>query len=552
MKPRTFFSALIVVSLVLLLAGGGLFAWVWASNPLRLAEGSRLTRPLAATYISRQAPLVFSLLTSPGQLRDFARAASSGRGRREVDREWEQLQSGLLAPLGLDYRQDFEPWLGQELTVAITDLDLDRDPGNGAQPGYLLSLATDDSLTAREFLQRFWQQRASRGTDLVFEQYKGVSLIQGEPSLVGRRRQPLATAVVGDRLLLIANDPKVLREAIANAQVAELNLDHDPDYRRALEHLRPNRIGLIWADLPRSAQWLSRQGFLSLPQTTTPPPGLERAAIALALESGGLQADGALLPAAGVTLPLPARTQPLGSLRFAPTDSRLVLAGVSLRDLWANAQTLLPGYPLVEETLQQAIAALQESWGVNLPTDIFAWSQGDWLLARDGEDWVFAVNRRSPEAQAAIAALDERAVSRGYQPTTLNLADNHPVTAWTRLRAEGRRNQLQASLRGAHTREGDYELFATSLDSLGRALEGGLVNRAGFRRVQAALPGRDQGLIYVDWTQTRGSLAQRIPALRLLAAPLEPLVRHLSAVGFSAHIEAEDLIRASLQLDLGA
>lgn len=552
MKPRTFFSALIAVSLVLLLAGGGLFAWVLANNPLQLAQGSRLSRPEAARYISRQAPLTLSLLASPRELRDFARAATRGRNRREVDREWEQLQAGLLTPLGLDYSQDFQPWLGSELTVAITEADLDRDPGNGEQPGYLLALSTRDSLTAREFLQRFWQQRASRGTDLVFEQYKGVSLIHGEPSLSGRRRQPLATAVVGDRLLLIANDPRVLREAIANAQVADLNLEQDPDYRRALDSLRPGRIGLIWADLPQTARWLNRQGILTLPQAADPTVGFGRAAIALALESGGLQADLALLPTDGTTLPRAIASPRINTLRFAPADSRLVLAGQDLAGLWQEAGSLLPGYPLIQNSLQQAIASLQERWGIDLPADVFAWSRNDWLLIRDGDDWVFAVNRTAPEAAAGIAALDALAVARGYQPTDLTLENRHPVTAWTRLKAEGRRNQLQASLRGAHTREGDYELFATSLESLGRALEGGLGNRADFRRVREALPTRDQGLIFVDWRQEREGLTRRLPGLKLLTAPLEPLLRHLSALGLSGGTTADGLVRASLQLDLGA
>jgi hypothetical protein len=152
-------------------------------------------------------------------------------------------------------------------------LDLDRDQGNGQQPGYLLVAETEDADRAREFLELFWQRQALNGVELKFERYKGVPIasaeaLEGLPQLGlpwGRSRQRreaaaavtrLATALVGDRFVLLASDPAVLRDSINNVQAPGLSLAADEAYQGAIAQLTGDRVGLAVVRPQETGQWL--------------------------------------------------------------------------------------------------------------------------------------------------------------------------------------------------------------------------------------------------------------------------------------------------------
>jgi len=71
---------------------------------------------------------------------------SSGQ-RRRARQELNQLKTNLLANTGLDYQRDIQPWLGDEITLAVTTIDI-GDEQNGRQPGYLMALATKTVIAA--------------------------------------------------------------------------------------------------------------------------------------------------------------------------------------------------------------------------------------------------------------------------------------------------------------------------------------------------------------------------------------------------------------------
>ena len=77
----------------------------------------------------------------------------------------EQIEQSLLKGSSIDYARDIRPWLGDEVTIACSQPDLDFDDANGEQPGYLLALdiAPEKSLQARESLQLYWQRQSLAG-----------------------------------------------------------------------------------------------------------------------------------------------------------------------------------------------------------------------------------------------------------------------------------------------------------------------------------------------------------------------------------------------------
>ncbi|MGB0564778.1 MAG: DUF3352 domain-containing protein, partial [Spirulinaceae cyanobacterium] len=279
MTMRSFFTALLTFAIAALLLAGGGFAWVLAQSPLNLRDGGVEETPTAAMFVSRQAPAMVSLLVNPDRLEALVQTQTPLKERQALRQEADQLKAGLLAQTGLNYQRDIRPWLGEEITVALTSLDYDRNPENGQQPGYLLAATAKNGELAREFLQLLYAKRASLGqADLVFEQYKGVNLVY--PRLRQSKITPIASAVVGDRYVLFANHPKVLKAAINNVQVPSLNLTQSSAYQDALESLEQPHIGLVYTNLLSVA----RQAV----ELDRPVPSLT---LALTLAQEGLVAD---------------------------------------------------------------------------------------------------------------------------------------------------------------------------------------------------------------------------------------------------------------------
>ncbi len=614
MKLRSFSSILISVVVGLLVVAAIGFAWLFSQSPLKLLTSGQVVTPAAAIFVPKQAPAMVSLLVNPEQLEQFRLALATPGERRQARAELQQLRQSLLANTGLEYERDVKPWLGQELTLAITTLDIDRDPTNGKQPGYLVALATQDAAQSGEFLQLFWQKRAIAGADLVFEQYNGVKLIYGntgdttsKPESASKRQstspkkdqnlwQPaalltdpsLATAVVGDRFVLFANHPKVLRDAINNVQAAELNLSNADLYRKALESLPDARIGLSFVNLPGLADWL---GSDTLPPQAGNRPGTvtpvyKTLAIALKLERGGLLAETALLGNQTGAI-APSLSQPVGALTYLPASSPLAAGGSNLSRLWSGVEVGTTGYPTIAQLIHQPLKDLQSRWQIDLPQDIFNWVQDEYAVGlvptangqivappaqKQGKraknapktkvldnDWVFVAQRTASDtAKQAIERLDAIAQKQGLSVGPITLG-NQTVSAWTRLTAAGGKKNaapaLQADVRGVHTTVGNYEIFATSVAAMEQALQAANQSLASSDRFQQAIaPIRqpNNGYFYLDWQTAQPLLAQRIPLLKVVELAGKPLFTHLRSLTVSSYGSQSNVQRGSMFIKLAS
>jgi hypothetical protein len=582
MKLRSFFLTLAAFVLVLLLLGTGGFVWVFAHSPLGLLTGGQDTTPRAAMFISRQAPVMVSLLVTPDQLGDVRQVVARPKDRRQTRAELEQLKRSVLATTGLDYDQDIQPWLGNELTVAVTTPDIDRDRANGQQPGYLLAIATRDPQRSREFLQLFWQKQAIAGTDLVFEQYNGVKLISGNSpgrstdnaTLKTPGSSPLAStlasAAVGDQFILFANHPKVLRDAINNVQASDLSLTSADVYDQALQTLTRPRIGLAVVNLPRLADWLGESPSVG----TNPPtsgslesaPTYETLAIALELQPSGLMAETAFVPTQnqGVSATpafAPTLSEPVGALRYIPVSSPFSASGTNLDHLWHQISKGLTGYDTIAQLIHLPVNDLQTRWAINLPDNIFSTVTGEYALglipvvgqpseqkrpssrrsqSPSTTDWIFVAPRSQMNARA-IAHLDEIAKAQGLSVGSLTLGDQ-TISAWTRLSAASSKTTasqtLQADVRGVHTSIDNYEIFATSIAAMDQALHAvdhSLGDSTSFQQATEPFLKPNHGYLYVDWPTSVPILERQFPLFKVAELAGKPLFDHLRSLTISAY-----------------
>lgn len=568
-KRRSFFYFLAVSVVVLLLTGIGGCYWLVRGSPLTLLQGGTQATPEAAIFVPKQAPVMVSILVNPDRLEKLRQVVARPQQRRRSRQEIDQIKTTLLANTGLDYRRDIQPWLGDEITVAVTKSDYDRDSYNGQQPGYLMALATKDVEKSREFLQLVFSKQAIAPTDLEFEDYKGVNLVyhkaRPQPEQIPKplTKRILSGAVLGDRFVLLANHPMVIKDAINNVQAPDLNLTTSSRYQQALNQLPPRRLGLAFLNLPSVVSW---QGIESAAQ-------YESQIIALEANRKGLLTETTLLAASTPEVAsTPELTEPVGALQYIPATSGLAIAGTDLSNLnntalsqlWTQvAHISTSGYDAISRLINQPLANLQQRWGIDLAQDIFSWVQGEYALAllphtdKLTADWVFVTEKSAATAEG-ISRLDALARQRGYDITALPLADQK-IAAWTQLTttplakendSEENAITIKAKVLGVHGTTDKYEILATSVEAIDAALKayqnGSLLNDAKFQASIEAIPQPNAGYVYLDWIATQELLERQLPVLKLVEVIVKPLFDNLRSLTVSSYGSEEGLLKGGV------
>jgi Protein of unknown function (DUF3352) len=550
MRQNSLFGFLVAGVIVLLLIVIAGFYWFFGKSPVNLIGNGTASEPGAAMFVSKNAPAMVSMLVNPDRLQ-----------AKNSDRELSKLKTSLLANTGIDYKQDVQPWLGNEITLAVTSLDIDRDPANGRQSGYLMALATKKPEKSREFVDLLFSKRALAGENLVVEDYQGVKLISDtSPSEKGL----LVGASVGD-FVLFANDPKVLRDAINNVQAPDLNLTNSTQYQKALKQLPKGSLAAAFLNLPNVAEW---QG-LKLSEAT-----YDSQIVSLALNPKGLLAETSLLASSATSPPSSQLSQPVGALDYIPGTAGLAISGVDLSNLdksdlaqlWKQLTTAISGSQKdVTSSLVQPLADVQKGWGINLQKDIFSWVQGEYAVAllphqeQINPDWVFVVEK-SEGVPLSISRLDAIASSQGLNVSSLTL-DNQKIFAWTKLTTvtnnadSGSKSiNLKAKVQGVHTNLGNYEIFTSSIDTMDQVLkvkDNSLVKNRNFQDSIAAIPRPNQGYLYLDWAKSHEIVERQIPILKLVEVVAKPFLDKVRSLIVSSYGSDTGLLKGGVffQLD---
>ncbi|MBG1257983.1 DUF3352 domain-containing protein [Nostoc commune] len=533
-RQRSFIGFIVAGAIALLVIAIASFYWFFAKNPANLTASTG--QPNAAIFVSKLSPVMVSLLTNPDRLQALER-----------EEELSKLKTSLFAKSGIDYKQDVQPWLGDEITLAITTLDIDRDLENGQQPGYLLALATKQPEKSREFVELLFSKRALAGANLAVEQYKGVKLISDNSQA---EKDLLAGAVVGEGFVLFANDPKVLRDAINNVQVPDLNLTSSPEYQKATKQLPKGGLAVAFLNLPIVAKW---QG-LELPEQT-----YDSEIISLALNPKGLLAETSFLTSSEIVPPSAPLSKPVGALQYIPASAGLAISGSNLSNLgnsdlaklWKQATATIYGSGEdVVSRLAKPLVDVQKSWGINLPEDIFSWVKGEYAIALLPEkeqttpDWIFVVEK-SESVEQGIARLDAIASSNGLSISPLSI-DKQKISAWTELTTatkktdakEGASFSIETKVRGLHTTLGNYEIFTSDLETINEILtskDNSIIDNRNFKDSIAAIPLPNQGYIYLDWTKSQNLLERQVPILKLVEVLGKPFFNNLRSLTVSSY-----------------
>ncbi|MBU7584090.1 MAG: DUF3352 domain-containing protein [Nostoc sp. TH1S01] len=540
-RQSSFFGFIAAGAIALILIAIAGF-WFFTRTPVNLVT-STTSQPGAAIFVSKLSPVMVSLLTNPDRLQALEREG-----------EISKIKTSLLAKSGIDYQKDIQPWLGNEITLAVTTTDLDRDPANGQQPGYLMALATNKQDKSREFVELLFSKRVLAGANLDTEEYQGVKVLYDNQ---------LAAAVVGDGFVLFANDPSVVKDAINNVQAPDLNLTSSPQYQKALQQLPEASLAVAFLNFPIIAQW---QG-LELAE-----PTYDSQIVSLGLNSKGLLAETSFLTASELTPSSSLLAKPVEALKYIPASAGLAISGANLSNLgesnlakfWTQIKTAISGSGTdVISRLVQPLTEVQKTWGINFTQDIFSWVKGEYaiaLLPRTGQvlpDWIFVVEK-TEEVPEGIAKLDAIASSKGLSSNTLSL-DKQKISAWTELTAKQTQIQdrpsftIEATAQGIHTTLDNYEIFASDLATMNEVLAGkekSLLDDRNFQNSVAAIPQPNQGYVYLDWAKSQAVLERQIPVLKLIEVLGKPFFNSLRSLTVSSYGSETNALKGGVFLQL--
>jgi hypothetical protein len=576
MKLRSFFSFLVVGVFALLALSAGGFYWLTTQTPLNLLNGGPTNTPAAAVFVSKQAPLLVSMLVNPDRIEALRQVFATPAERSRSHAEFEQIKKSLLANTNLDYSRDIQPWIGDEITFAIATPDIDRDRNNGQQTGFLLALSSRNSDRSQQFLDSYWKKQSTTTKLVKSEQYKGIQLTYKELPTINQKSQSIsplnrlnlpssnlpsnfATALIGDsydlknnhNFVLFANDPKVLRDAIDHLEVANLNLNNSPEYQKALQQLTQGRIAL---------------GFVNIPQPEiekNPQVSLNSLGVAVGVNRRGLVAETALVTSSENTT-IPKLSEPVQALQYIPSASPFAVASTDLNNFWTDLSSTVSTNPEVSKLADRTLADIQTAWGLNLPQDIFNWVKGEYALAMipglsNSSDWIFAAET-SADSQKAIARLDEIARSKEYSIGSFTLR-NQKIAAWTQLTTNPnygsenkRKSAIETEAKGVRATVGKYEIFTTSPEAMDEALKaaetGSLVANQDFQTSIEPLPTSNNGYFYLDWPSSRAIWEKQIPLLRLIELSARPLFDHLRSLTITSTGETAGIRKATIFMRL--
>lgn len=565
-KLRSVFLQLLATVLAFLLCSGTV--WALDAEPSLGTPPEPELGPDSVHFIPKAAPLMVSLAGNASPLKLLG-TNSGGSSFQYTD-----LPATVLATAGIDYRQDIRPWVGDELTFALTDL------GTGQGPGYLLVLKAKNGRDANAFLEKFWQLQADAGQSISFERYKGIDIISAQvaPSLAGAKTtslpnqlkpvQSLSTAKVEDRFVLVANRNPVLQQALDTLKQPGSQLAKRPDYQTAIATLNPkSSTSIAYLNLEKLVPALSGKPTASATYKSL--------GVALDESRQGMLVETALISAPDRQLPT-VKTKPMDptvALSYFPGNSPLVVSGIDLGALWSQIDQDLQGYPALKSWVNKTLGAWGQTRGLSLTSKIFPLIDGEYawallpeslspvLSAQDAKaDWLFAYEQTSSDkSKQLISNLNDLANQQDLGTSPFELA-GRKVYAWTRLvsqeidTTQGSNLTFKTEVTGAYANIDNQKVLASSPEALGLALEAGngaLSNQRSFQDAIAPFDQPNQGFVYLDWPALQPLLQKNLPIVSKLEAHAQALTSKLRSVSVSSYGETMEVQHSKWYLRFG-
>jgi hypothetical protein len=529
MKVRSLIIAILTGVIALSIVGANAYGWIVEHRSILLLNRTIRQPPATAIFVPKNASAVISLLANLDDLGNLHRLATPERQKRAEYHAIAQWKKQLADRVHLDYQREIAPWLGEEITLAMTNPDLDRNMRNGWEPGYLAVLSSRNVQVSASKIQAWWNRQIA-AHQLEFETYQGVKIGYN-------RRDRVASAMVANKYVLFANRPKILREAINHLEASNLSILDNPTYQKILAANNHHRIGVGYGELTKLAPWLGKAVGEKYPE----------AGFNLGVDRQGAIVDIVFYPTADRVSQPPAKpAQSINALKYLPSQSTIAIAGKDLQHWRGQLTNIVPPPEQILSLVERTIAAIDTQRTIDTTTDIFSWTTGEYALAaipnpnHKVTDWVFVAERTQPElADSAIAHFDELARFSGYNVGLLPWKDRE-VIGWTKLATKtspSNATQIVAQVPFTHTTVAGYTILASSVEAMDitlKAIDGkSVLDSDRYHRAIDLIAANQTGYLYGSW-DTIQSLLPNQPLIKSFG---EGILSGLPNLSLNSYIE---------------
>ena len=416
-------------TVALIVAGSIAF---WALTRSDFAPG---TLPIGSNVIPEDALMVVSITTEPEQWKQL-RAFGTQKSQTFLDQNIAQVRDRFLFDNRLDYERDIQPWVGREASFALLSPQAETEPpADGAsvrpanpQPA-LLVLPIQDGTKAAEILGKSrdgqqWTKRIHRDVEI-------------QESQIGKANTTLAIAVLDGKLVVVANSPRAIEQAIetykGSKAIATL-----PGYSNALGQIQTGpSFSTIYLNLPAMAQ----QDGRAIRPNPKKNISTQSWAMTATLQNDGIQMKSILWLKPDSQIKFDTKNNAKTMMTRLPADSIMTLAGGSFKQFWTDYSR---DYATNSIKLLDPASFKQEirgAIGMDLEQDFANWMDGEFSLAllpvQSGSSplnpvgvtmMVQASDRRA--AEKALTQLDETMGRKYNFKIESNKIANQDVVLW--------------------------------------------------------------------------------------------------------------------------
>ncbi len=415
---------------IALIAGGSIAFWVLTRS--NFAPGSL---PIGSNVIPEDALMVVSTTTEPEQWQQL-RVFGTPKSQEFLDQNIAQVRDRFLFDNGLDYERDIQPWVGREASFALlspqgeTQPPADSAPVRPANPQpALLVLPIQDGIKAREVLGKYrdgqqWTKRI----------YKDVEIQEGQ---VGKANKTLAIAALDGKLVVVANSPRAIEQAIetykGSKAIATL-----PGYSNALGQIQTGpSFSTIYLNLPAMAQ----QGGRPVRPNPKKEMSTQGWVMTTTLQNDGIQVKSVLWLKPDSQTKFSTDNNAKTMATRLPADSVMTVAGGSFKQFWTNYSRDYATNPIKLLDPASFKQEIRGAIGMDLEQDFANWMDGEFSLALlpvpSGSSQVNPVgvtmmvqasDRRA--AEKALTQLDETMGRKYNFKIEPNKVANQDVVLW--------------------------------------------------------------------------------------------------------------------------
>ncbi len=449
----------------------------------------------------------------------------------DLDSVKEELDKSLLSNLGMTFKDDVEPWLGQFVAIGIWDLQLPYGSQSNslenldasASPGLVFAIESRNNGKADEFLQKWIEKSFPQGGEEIRQEQYGDATIYVSESQYG---QGAAFARSGS-VILISTTLENLKDAI-DAQKGQ-SLADSADYREAVGGLPSGRLLTMYMDMGQMMDsYLSILDSMSTYSDQITPDQWETlkqtleesresmggSAMSLSIVSAGLQLDSVnILDTSKMTEEQRLIAEKSGPAKdviaLLPEDTLFFLATkIPNESILALRDMLLNMGEVQRNEYDEAMQQFADEFGINPDTELIPYLGGElavavfpssegFLAQSSGVNLGGIVLLETSDGQAVLGVLDKLAEYAAQEGTPFDRKTSGELTYYVTTSTIGPPETTGEIALGVGRK---YLSAATSGQSLEDVFSGkaSLVQNDRYRKAVSALPGGGAPVLYLD------------------------------------------------------